>query len=83
LEKNDLLLMIPGPTNVPPRIIKAMLKPMINHRSPEFHNLYREILEGLKYAFQTRNDVFPLTCSGTGGVEFAVGNMIEGGRFRK
>jgi len=79
LEKNGLLLMIPGPTNVPPRIIKAMLKPMINHRSPEFHSLYKEILEGLKYAFQTRNDVFPLTCSGTGGVEFAVGNMISRG----
>lgn len=75
----ELLLMIPGPTNVPPRIMKAMFKPMINHRGEEFKVLYKDILENLKYAFQTKNDVFPLTCSGTGGVEFAVGNFIGKG----
>jgi aspartate aminotransferase-like enzyme len=79
VEIKELLLMIPGPTNVPPRIMKAMFKPMINHRDEEFRALYRDILENLKYAFQTKNDVFPLTCSGTGGVEFAVGNLIGKG----
>ena len=79
MEIKELLLMIPGPTNVPPRIMKAMFKPMINHRDEEFRVLYRDILENLKYAFQTKNDVFPLTCSGTGGVEFAVGNLIGKG----
>jgi len=71
--------MIPGPTNVPPRIMKAMFKPMINHRDEEFRALYKNILENLRYAFQTKNDVFPLTCSGTGGVEFAIGNLISRG----
>ncbi len=74
-----MLLMVPGPTNVPPRIMEALLKPIINHRGPEFHELYRSLLENLRYAFQTKNDVFPITCSGTGGVEFAVGNVVSRG----
>ncbi|MCX8176562.1 MAG: hypothetical protein N3E48_04970, partial [Candidatus Bathyarchaeota archaeon] len=78
-KREELLLMIPGPTNVPERIMKTLRKPMINHRGPEFRSLYQGILEKLKYAFQTKNDVFPLTCSGTGGVEAAVGNVISRG----
>ncbi|MGP3667419.1 MAG: pyridoxal-phosphate-dependent aminotransferase family protein [Candidatus Bathyarchaeota archaeon] len=77
--KEELLLMIPGPTNVPERIMKTLKKPMTNHRGPEFRSLYQGILEKLKYAFQTKNDVYPLTCSGTGGVEAAVGNVISRG----
>jgi len=71
--------MTPGPTNTPERIFKAMARPIINHRGPAFRELYRSILENLKYAFQTRNDVFPLTASGTGGVECAVGNIVAPG----
>jgi len=72
--------MIPGPTNVPDRVMKAMQRPVISHRGSEFHELYKRITEGLKYAFQTEKcDVFPLTCSGTGGVECAVGNVISRG----
>lgn len=71
--------MIPGPTNVPDRIINAMQKPMINHRSAEYHELHRSITEGIKYAFQTQNDVFVLTCSGTGGVECAASNIVSPG----
>ncbi|MEM3736834.1 MAG: alanine--glyoxylate aminotransferase family protein [Candidatus Bathyarchaeia archaeon] len=73
------LLMVPGPTGIPARIMAAMSRPMMNHRGPAFRNLYQRILENLKYAFQTKNDVYPLTCSGTGGVEFAVGNLISRG----
>ncbi len=73
------LLMIPGPVNVPDRVMKAMSKPIVSHRGPEFRELYRGILEKLKYAFQTENDVFPLTCSGTGGIECAVGNIVSPG----
>ena len=76
---SDSLLMVPGPTNVPPRIMRAMNKPLINHRGPEFRELYRRLLENLKYAFQTSNDVFPITASGTGGVECAVGNLVSPG----
>jgi len=73
------LLMVPGPTNVPDRIMKAMQRPIINHRGPEFRQLYRSLYEGMRYAFQTKNDVFALTCSGTGGVECAVSNTISPG----
>ncbi|RLI15768.1 MAG: aminotransferase [Candidatus Hecatellales archaeon] len=79
METGKMLLMIPGPTNTPERIMKAMERPIINHRGPAFHSLYKSILENLKYAFQTVNDVFPLTASGTGGVECAVGNIIAPG----
>jgi len=71
--------MVPGPTNVPDRVMQAMLKPIINHRGPEFHALHEIITENLKYAFQTKGDVFALTASGTGGVECAVNNAISPG----
>jgi aspartate aminotransferase-like enzyme len=57
----------------------AMRKPLIDHRSPEFHGLYQSVIEKAKYLFQTKNDVFILTCSGTGGVEAAICNTIQSG----
>jgi len=73
------LIMLPGPTNVPDRVMRAMLKPIINHRGPEFSALYNSIEENLKYVFQTKNDVYVLTASGTGGVNCAVGNTVNPG----
>lgn len=73
------LIMLPGPTNVPERVMNAMTKPIINHRGPEFRELYDSLLKKLRYAFQTKNDVFILTSSGTGGVECAISNMISPG----
>ncbi|MCP8308472.1 MAG: alanine--glyoxylate aminotransferase family protein [archaeon] len=72
------LIMVPGPTNVPTRVMRAMLKPIINHRGPEFKELYVNILENVKYVFQTKGDVTILTASGTGGVECAVSNIVQG-----
>jgi len=71
------LIMLPGPTNVPPRVMRAMLKPIINHRDAEFRDIYKRIVENCKYVFQTKNDVFVLTSSGTGGVECAIANIIS------
>ena len=71
--------MLPGPTNVPDRVMHAMIKPIIGHRGAEFHALYEEITEKLKYVFQTQSDVFVLTCSGTGGIECAVSNLVSPG----
>lgn len=71
------LLMIPGPVPVLPRILKAMSKPMIYHRGDEFGLLYEEILEILKNIFQTRNDLFVLSGSGTCAMEAAIGNLID------
>ena len=65
---------------MPERILKMMSKPMINHRGAMFEKLYTEIAEGLKYFFQTeKNDVYPLTSSGTGAVECAALNLVEHG----
>ncbi|WXG44903.1 MAG: alanine--glyoxylate aminotransferase family protein [Promethearchaeati archaeon SRVP18_Atabeyarchaeia-1] len=77
---DEKLIMLPGPTQVPERILKVMSKPMINHRGASFEKLYAEIADGLKYLFQTeKNDVYPLTASGTGGVECVATNLIEKG----
>jgi aspartate aminotransferase-like enzyme len=71
--------MVPGPTNVSDRVMRAMLKPMIDHRGPEFKALYESLTENMKYVFQTKNDVYILTASGTGGLECVVGNSINPG----
>ncbi|MCJ7610405.1 hypothetical protein MUP00_12215, partial [Candidatus Bathyarchaeota archaeon] len=72
-------MMIPGPTNVPDRILQAMAKPMINHRGQEFHKLYDRLVENMRYLFQTKGDVYALTSSGTGGVEAIIANVVERG----
>jgi aspartate aminotransferase-like enzyme len=72
-------LRVPGPTPVPERVQRAMSVPMINHRGPEFAELMVACKEGLGWAFQTRNEVLILTCSGTGGLEAAVQNLTSPG----
>jgi aspartate aminotransferase-like enzyme len=59
--------------------MRAMLRPMIDHRSPLFKDLYESLDENMKYLFQTEGDVYALTSSGTGGVECAVGNSVNRG----
>lgn len=72
-------LRIPGPTPVPDRINRAMAAPMINHRGPEFKALLPELESGLKWAFQTENDMLIFPASGTGGLESAVANLFSPG----
>lgn len=69
--------MLPGPTNVPNRVINAMLTPMINHRSDDFRKLYKDIVDKTQTVFETENDVIVLTTSGTGAVETSVVNLIK------
>ena len=69
--------MLPGPTNVPNRVINAMLTPMINHRSDDFRKLYKDIVSKTQKVFETENDVVVLTTSGTGAVETSVVNLIK------
>jgi aspartate aminotransferase-like enzyme len=71
--------MLPGPTNIPTRVAIAMLRPMINHRGPEFRELHSRIIDNAKYVFGTKNDLFVLSASGTGGVECAVRNICSPG----
>jgi len=72
-------LRIPGPTPVPDRVERAMAAPMINHRGPEFKALLPELENGLKWAFQTKNDILIFPASGTGGLESAVANLVSPG----
>jgi aspartate aminotransferase-like enzyme len=75
----EYLVMLPGPTNVPNRVMNAMLAPVINHRSDDFRVLYKEIFEKTQKVFQTTGDVVLLTTSGTGAVETSVVNLIKKG----
>ena len=72
-------LRIPGPTPCPDEVLKEMSRQMINHRGPEFARILSEVTDKLKQLFQTRNDLFLLTASGTGGLEAAVVNTLSPG----
>jgi len=70
-------LRIPGPTPCPPEVLQAMTKQMINHRGEEFAEILNGVTDKLKQLFQTKNDVFLLTASGTGGLEAAIVNTLS------
>ena len=72
-------LQIPGPTNVPDRILRAIAQPTIDHRGPAFAALGRDAIEGLQRVFQTRGAVVMYPCSGTGAWEAAFVNTLSPG----
>ncbi len=77
--KEKRTLMLPGPTPVPENARQAGAQPMIGHREEACDELIEEVTEGLKYVFQTDNDVLVLTCSGTGGLEASIANTLSEG----
>jgi alanine-glyoxylate transaminase/serine-glyoxylate transaminase/serine-pyruvate transaminase len=72
-------LQIPGPTNVPDRVLRAMDQPVIDHRGPEFAELGLAVLSGLRDIFQTRGHVIVYPSSGTGACEAALVNTLSPG----
>ena len=72
-------LRIPEPTPIPEEVLQAGAKQMINHRGPEFIALINDVTDKLKQLFQTKNDLFLLTASGTGGLEAAIVNTLSPG----
>ena len=72
-------LQIPGPTNVPDRVLRAIDQPTIDHRSAGFAALGGEVLEGLRAVFQTRGPVIVFPASGTGAWEAAIVNTLSPG----
>lgn len=83
-------LYTPGPTPVPESIMLKMAEPMIHHRHKEFTDLFARVNRNLQYLFQTSEDVYTLTSSGTGAMEAAVSNLhragdtalyVNGGKF--
>lgn len=71
--------MLPGPTNVPNRVMRAMLAPIINHRSDDFVELYTDVVKKTQQVFETQNDIVALSASGTGAVEAGVINLVKKG----
>ena len=72
-------LQIPGPTNVPDRVLRAIDAPVIDHRGPAFAKLGLEVLEGLKALFKTTSPVIIYPASGTGAWEAALVNTLSPG----
>src|SRR3990167_2262170 len=84
------LLLTPGPTQIPADVCAALGRPIIHHRTPQFQEYLKEGIAGLQYVLQTKNDVYFLASSGTGGMEASVANLlsrgdkaitVEGGKF--
>lgn len=87
---NKTRLLTPGPTPLPEEVRLAMARDMIHHRKPAFLPVMEDVRAGLKYLFQTSQEVIPLSCSGTGAMAAAVTNLfapgekllcVEGGKF--
>lgn len=72
-------LFTPGPISVPEDVLLEMAKPIIHHRTPEFLQIAQQAVEGLKYFFQTKNDVFIIAGSGTAAMEASVVNLLSPG----
>ena len=72
-------LQIPGPTNVPDRVLRAIDRPTIDHRGPEFAQLGKSVIAGMKRIFQTAHDVVIYPASGTGAWEAALVNTLSPG----
>jgi alanine-glyoxylate transaminase/serine-glyoxylate transaminase/serine-pyruvate transaminase len=72
-------LQIPGPTNVPERVLRAIDRATIDHRGPDFGVLGREVLSGMQKVFKTRSPVVIYPASGTGAWEAALVNTLDPG----
>jgi alanine-glyoxylate transaminase/serine-glyoxylate transaminase/serine-pyruvate transaminase len=72
-------LQIPGPTNVPERVLRAMSRPTIDHRGPEFRSLAQEVLAEVRKVFATESPVLIFPASGTGAWEAALVNSLSPG----
>ncbi len=77
MRKNYLLT--PGPTPIPESVNADMHQPIIHHRTPQFEKLLEEVRQGLKYLFQTRQDVLVLAATGTGAMDAAISNLFSSG----
>ena len=72
-------LQIPGPTNVPDRVLRAIDRPTIDHRGPDFAKLGRRVLSGMQWVFRCKGPVFIYPSSGTGAWEAALVNTLSPG----
>jgi alanine-glyoxylate transaminase / serine-glyoxylate transaminase / serine-pyruvate transaminase len=74
------LMMTPGPSCVDPRVYRAMAAPIVGHMDPWFTQMMGDVQELLRRVFQTQNRItFPISASGSGGIEAAVMNLLDAG----
>jgi alanine-glyoxylate transaminase / serine-glyoxylate transaminase / serine-pyruvate transaminase len=80
LQPSARVLLGPGPSNVHPRVMKAMLSPVVGHLDPDFLRVMEDIKKLLRLVFQTGNEItFPVSGTGSAGMETALANLIEDG----
>jgi len=72
-------LQIPGPTNVPERVLRAISQPTIDHRGPQFAEMTLEVMQGLQHIFKTKQSVIIYPSSGTGAWEASLVNCLSPG----
>ena len=73
------ILLTPGPTPVPPEVLKVMAEPVFHHRTPRYRALFRKVSEDLKTVFRTSQNVYTFTGSGTVAMEASVVNFLSSG----
>lgn len=76
---SDYSLLAPGPVNLHPEVRKVLALPMIHHRTPEFDKILKKVLQNIKGIFQTKEDVFLLSSTGSGGMEALLVNTLSPG----
>src|ERR1700739_1052860 len=80
LHAGDRILPGPGPSNIHPRVMKAMLSPVVGHLDPDFVRVMEDIKRLLRMVFQTENEItFPVSGTGSAGMETAIANLVEEG----
>jgi len=80
LQPSARVLLGPGPSNVHPRVMKAMLSPVVGHLDPDFVRVMEDIKKLLRIVFQTGNEIaFPVSGTGSAGMETVLANLIEDG----
>jgi alanine-glyoxylate transaminase/serine-glyoxylate transaminase/serine-pyruvate transaminase len=80
LQPSARVLLGPGPSNIHPRVMKAMLSPMVGHLDPDFIRVMDDIKKMLRVAFRTANEItFPVSGTGSAGMQTVMANLIEAG----
>ncbi len=74
---SNAILLAPGPVQLHPEVQKILAQPMIHHRTPEFDEILKRVLKNLKFFFQTKNQVFIHTSTGSGGLESVLVNVLS------
>ncbi len=73
------ILYTPGPASVPQRVLNAMAKPILHHRTPEFSHILKELLEKWQWLFATEQAILPIHTTGRGAMEASLTNTLKAG----